>query len=406
MIEYDPCSLQVSDDPWEVLKQLRDEAPIYKHPKYVPFFLSRYADVMKALLDLKSWTVTQGTTPMQNLLYPAPAGEEPTPHFYEQMEIELGAVATLDPPVHTRVRKLINGPFKPAAAAELEPFAREIVRGCLARGRERGGLDGVTELAGKLSVRVALKVLGLPLEDADRYSTWINAMFNRGLGNRELPEEAMESSLALHTDLVEKVMHYRKNDTRIGGLGDVILYADFEGRPLNDFEASFHFSMVLIGGTETLPKAASAAMWRLWQHPDQRAELAADPSLVPQAFHEALRYDMPTQMLGRVALREQEFYGQKVAPGECVMFLWPSANRDERQFENADQFDIHRGFPKILSFGQGAHMCLGAHVARMEGRILLEELITAFPEYEVDEGNAKRIRNEMFRGFTNLPLSF
>ena len=127
---------------------------------------------------------------------------------------------------------------------------------------------------------------------------------------------------------------------------------------------------------------------------------------MPAAFHEALRYDMPTQMLGRTVVREMEFHGQRITPGEKLMFLWASANRDERQFERADQFDVHRGLPKILSFGHGAHSCLGAHIARMEGKVLLEELLTAFPDYEVVEDQASRLRSEFFRGFRSLPLRF
>jgi cytochrome P450 len=241
---------------------------------------------------------------------------------------------------------------------------------------------------------------------ADEISTWVNLIFDREAGVRGMTDRGMKGSTDLHTWIFENVVRWRAQGTRIGGLGDVILYGDFEGRKLNDLEASFHFSMVLIGGTETLPKVASAAIYRLWQHPEQRAKVAADPSLVPQAFHEALRYDMPTQMLGRKTLREVEFHGQTIGADEGVMFLWASANRDERQFERADEFDTTRGTPRILSFGQGTHMCLGAHVARMEGRVILEELLAAYPDYEVDEAALVRMRSEFFRGFVSLPISW
>jgi cytochrome P450 len=403
VITYDPTSPEVCKNPHPHYAQLRAEAPIFKHPDYQPWFLSRFADITRALLDLKSHTVTEGTTTWQ-LLYP-PEPDEDDPFDAIEDEMEIGAVAMLDPPVHTRVRLQLNGPFKPGAAARLEPLARSLVRERLELGREHGGLDAIGDLAGHLSVRIAMTLLGIPLDAADRYSAWINAVFDRQAGERRV-DGASESSMQLHVDLLQRIQHWRKHDRRLGGLGDVILFDDFEGRRLSDLEASFHFSMILIGGTETFPKVGSAAIHRLWQHPDQRAAVAADPGLVPAAFNEALRFDMPTQMLGRTLVREMEFHGQKLAPGERLMFLWPSANRDEREFERPDEFDVHRGMPKILSFGHGAHTCLGAHVARMEGKVLLEELLAAFPDYEVDEAGAARLANEFFRGFRALPIRF
>jgi cytochrome P450 len=164
--------------------------------------------------------------------------------------------------------------------------------------------------------------------------------------------------------------------------------------------------LMLIGGTETLPKALSAAVFRLHRHPEQRAELVADPSRIPDAFNEALRYDMPTQMLGRRVVRERELHGQTLRPGQGVLFLFASANRDEREFPDPDRFDIHRRAKRILTFGAGAHMCLGAHVARMEGRVMLEELLARLPDYEVDEAHAERLQSELFQGWRRLPLRF
>ena len=163
---------------------------------------------------------------------------------------------------------------------------------------------------------------------------------------------------------------------------------------------------MLVGGTETLPKAFSACVYRLFQNPDQRAEIVKDPSLVAGAFREALRYDMPTQALGRSVKVPKEVHGQKLGLGQGLLFLWASANRDEREFANPDRFDIHRRAPRILTFGSGAHMCLGAHFAQMEGRVMLEELLAVAPEYEVLEDQAVRIRSEVFRGFSSLPIRF
>ena len=174
--------------------------------------------------------------------------------------------------------------------------------------------------------------------------------------------------------------------------------------PVDDMGVAVHLNMLVIGGTETFPKVFSAALHRLWQNPEQRAACVCDPERIPEAFHETLRYDMPTQMLGRTVARDIEIHGQTLRAGSGLMFLWGSANRDEREFPDPDTFDISRRAPRILSFGHGQHMCLGAHVARLEGRILLEELLRAFPEYEVEETKAVRLRSEFFRGFARLPI--
>jgi cytochrome P450 len=164
--------------------------------------------------------------------------------------------------------------------------------------------------------------------------------------------------------------------------------------------------MIAIGGTETFPKVFSALLYRLWQNPAQRAAVAADPSQAPHAFQEALRYDMPTQMLGRTVAQDFELHGQRLRAGSGICFLWASANRDEREFPDPDRFDVARRAPRILSFGTGAHMCLGANAAKLEGRVLLEELLARMPEYEVDEAASVRLRSEFFRGFARLPISW
>jgi cytochrome P450 len=150
----------------------------------------------------------------------------------------------------------------------------------------------------------------------------------------------------------------------------------------------------------------SAALNRLAQNPDQRAACAADPALIPDALHETLRIDMPTQMLGRTIARDFELRGQELAAGSGLLFLWGSANRDEREFSEPDTFDLYRRAPRILSFGHGQHMCLGAHVARLEGRVVIEEVLRVMPDYEIDTDGIQRLRSEFFRGFAALPLRF
>jgi len=185
---------------------------------------------------------------------------------------------------------------------------------------------------------------------------------------------------------------------------DTLIEFEQEGRPLEDVEIASHMSMLLIGGSETFPKVFANLTRRLVEHPEQRAVLTGDVSRVPDAVVEGIRYDMPTQFLGRTLLRDVEIGGEKLREGEVVIFLYASANRDEREFDEPDRFDIDRRPPRILSFGHGTHACLGIHVAKAELRIATEELLRRDPDYEVDLEGAERLRTEFVQGFAKLPI--
>jgi cytochrome P450 len=164
--------------------------------------------------------------------------------------------------------------------------------------------------------------------------------------------------------------------------------------------------MLIIGGSETFPKVFANCMRWLGEHPEQRAECVADPGLIPDAFIEVLRFDMPTQFLCRSLKKDVPIHGKTMKTGQPVLFLYPSANRDPREFENPDRFDIHRRPPRILSFGQGTHLCLGIHAAKLEGRICLEETLKRIPDYEVDFAGAERLVTDFVQGYASLPVTF
>ena len=191
-----------------------------------------------------------------------------------------------------------------------------------------------------------------------------------------------------------------------GSAIDTLLEIEIDGRKFSDEEAGSHLSMFLIGGAETFPKTFSSAVYLLFQHPDQRAECAKDPSLIPDAYNESLRYDMPTQFLMRTLLSDVELHGVTMREGSPVMFLYPSANRDKREFESPDVFDIKRKPPRILSFGHGIHACIGAHYARMEGKLCLEYLLEHMPEYHVEEDGLQRIKTEFVQGWEKMPIHY
>ena len=171
-------------------------------------------------------------------------------------------------------------------------------------------------------------------------------------------------------------------------------------------KAAEHLTLLMVGATETFPKTFASALLRLWQHPDQRRELANDLSLIPTALKEIFRYDMPTQWLGRTVIEDTEIRGHKLRVGQPVMFLYPSGNRDEREFDQPDVFDIHRNPERHLTFGHGIHRCLGAFMASMEGKVLLEEILTRFPDYEVLEDELVKPPTEFVQGYSRFPIAF
>ncbi|MCH2171739.1 cytochrome P450 [Myxococcota bacterium] len=397
MVDFHPFADSFLDDPHASYRALRDEAPAYYLEEFDCWFLSRFEDVWRAEQDLEATTVRAGVTSYQ-LLAPREQREAS-----RQMLEEVGfvALAGLDPPNHTIARRVLSPRFLPRASRSLEPFTREWVGRFIDDFIERGECDVIGDLAMRISVRVACQIAGIPLSDADLLADMVNQSFSRNPGDET---EFEFGASPLYAYLIDFIAQRRRQPG--DGVVDLLIQTELGGRALTDIEIASHMSLLVVGGTETLPKAFSAAVHRLWEHPDQRAELIADSSLIGPAFWEALRLDMPTQMLGRTMTRPMEFHGQTLEPGQGVLFLFASANRDEREFENADHFDIHRRAPRILSFGHGTHRCLGANMAQMEGWVMLEELLKRLPEYEVDLERATRFRSEFFAGFSSLPLRF
>jgi hypothetical protein len=391
MIDYHPFSEALFDDPYPFYRQLRDEAPAFYLEEFDCWFLSRFDDIWQRLQDQTPLTSRMGTTPTHLLTRQTPTAPN---------------LSSYDGPEHARVRGFFSPFFLPGAVRRLEPRVRELARTAVAQVAERGVCDAVPELGGWLSVRVASTILGLPLEDADQVMDWVNTYFEREPGQRGSTQRGIDSSKDFAIYLYGLAKRARQQGAPAGSVLEKLLGAELDGERLDDRRIAAHLHMMAIGGTETFPKVFSALLYRLAQHPQQRAAIARDASLAPHAFQEALRYDMPTQMLGRTIAEDFELHGQRLRAGSGLLFLWASANRDEREFPDPDRFDVERRAPRILSFGTGAHMCLGAHVARLEGRILLEEMLAHMPEYAVDEPRLVRLRSEFFRGFAKLPISW
>jgi cytochrome P450 len=387
---YDPFAPEVMQDPYPVYARLRAESPLHYLEKYDAWALARFADIW-GCSSHPAFSASRGTTPSQVLTRTQPV----TP-----------MLNLMDPPDHTKLRVAVRPRFSRQAIRGMEPVIRASVREYIEKVRGRGECDVIEDIAAQLSVKVTCMAIGIPLEDADLLAEMVWRFFSREPGVDGMTADGLRAAQDL-IDYFKKLVAGRRRSA--SGEDDVVnMFRDFElhGRRFDDDEIASHLSMLVIGGSETFPKTFANGILRLWQHPDQRARLARDPGLVPDAYDEILRYDMPTQFLCRTLREDVTLHGRTLRRGQGVMFLYASANRDENEFENPDVFDVARRPFRILSFGAGTHACLGLHVAKMEGRVCFEEVLAAMPDYEVDLSRAERLRTEFVQGFAKLPIVF
>lgn len=398
MVDYDPFSEVMLDDPFPVYKRLRDESPVHWLEPYQAWALSRFEDVWQAGQQPEIFAA--GSAGLDLLSEDLSLGRQ------LEVEEERSNVNSMNPPDHTTLRAHISPYFTPRRIGRLEADIRKTVIECLDRTLPTGRCDVIGDLAGRISVRVACMLIGLPLEDTDHLSGLVNRFFLREPGTRGMPADALVAMGELSEYLLAAARKRRQRGPGDEDLLDALLSAEVGGRPFSDDEIASQASVLVVGGTETLPKVFAGGVLQLFRHPDQRARLAADPSLQRDAFTEILRMEMPTQFLGRVVARDVEFGGKQMRAGHKVLLLFRSANRDDREFLAPDSFDIDRCPPRILSFGHGTHVCLGQHAARLEARVMYEELLSRVPEYHVDESEVVPARSEFVDGYLSVPISF
>jgi hypothetical protein len=390
VLDYDPFSAEVMEAPLPVYARLRAEAPVYRLEKYDAWALSRFEDVWR-LSSEPALSVAKGTTPSQVLTKLQPV----TP-----------MLNLMDPPEHTQLRRELRPFFQPKALGGLEPAARAIVAQCLDEALPKGQLDVLGDFGMRLSVRVACRAVGIPLEDAELLASLVNRFFGREPGVEGMTADGLEAAQQLIAYFLELVAAREKAGSDAHDPVNLFRNVSVGGRRLAPEEIASHLSMLIIGGSETFPKTLANAMRRLAEHPDQRAWLRANPGEIREAYRETLRYDMPTQFLCRTVARPLSVHGHALEPGQGVLFLYASCNRDEREFERPDVFDVRRRPARILSFGAGIHACIGLHVAQMEGRLCLEEALRRLPDWEVDWSQSERLRTEFVQGFSRLTIRF
>ena len=389
----DPYDYDFHEDPYPYYKRLRDDAPLYRNEELKFWALSRHRDVLQGFRNSTTLSNRDGVS-----LDPVSRG----PHASKTMSF-----LAMDDPAHLRLRTLVSKGFTPRRIRELEPRVTELAVQHLDVVLEKanaGTVDYVAEFAGKLPMDVISELMGVPLEDRDRIRAMADGVMHREDGVTDVPASAIEASINLIVYYQQMIAERRKKPTE--DLTSALLAAEIDGDRLTDEEIlGFMFLMVIAGNETTTKLLANAAFWG-HKNPDQLTPVYADLSRVPLWVEETLRYDTSSQLLARTVSGELTLYDTTIPEGDVVLLLPGSGHRDERVFDNPDDYVIGREIgPRLLSFGSGAHFCLGAHLARMEARVALTELFKRIRGYEVDEANAVRVHSSNVRGFAHLPIS-
>lgn len=406
-LHYDPFDPATVRRPWEVYRRLRDESPVH----FVPYadlpghgavadrtghegfhVLSRFDDVFRAARDTGTFSSARGLS-------------------IDGGDIEaLGLVPTIvmmDPPEHTAYRRLVSRGFTPRAVSTIEDAVRAFVVGRIEAMRERirteGTADFVSELAGPLPSFVVATYLGVPEEDRDRFDGWSASIVAANAAGDVIggARHAVADLYAYFSELIERRRRHPGDD-----MISSLVQASIDGEPVS-MEGILGYTFVMIaGGNDTATGLLGGSAQLLAEHPDQRQRLVDDPSLIAGAVEELLRLTSPVQGLSRFVTADTEVRGVVLPAGSRVHLLYAAANRDEREFgADADALDVGRRIDRLLTFTSGPHYCLGAAVARLQGRVAIEELLARFPDFEVDADAGRYAPGAFVRRFESLPMT-
>jgi cytochrome P450 len=387
---WDPFDTAYKTEPYPIWRRLRDEAPLYRNDEYDFWALSRFADVMAAHLDPRTFSSRHGTV-LETM------SEEPASPM----------MIFMDQPEHTRLRRLVSRAFTPRRVAELEPRIRELCGGLLDAQRGGDGFDYVQDFGAIVPATVIAMLLGVPEGDRPMLREHIDTMFHIEPGVGMVNDVSAAAGIALVTYISEQLAE-RQRAPRDDMLSDLVtaevVEPDGSRRRLTPDEGAFFGVLLISAGTETVARLLGWAGSVLADHPEQRAELAADASLIPGAVEELLRFEAPSPVQGRWTTAPVELHAAVVPSGSKVLLLTGAAGRDEHAFPDADRFDVHRTFGQHVSFGSGIHFCLGAALARLEGRIAIEETLARIPEWSVERPRSELLFTSTVRGYSRLPI--
>jgi cytochrome P450 len=396
-IYYDPYDFEIDADPHPLWRRMRDEAPLYRNDKHDFWALSRFDDVEAGLLDWRRYSSARGS-----VLEIIKAG----------ITIPPGVMLFEDPPIHDVHRSVLARAFTPRRMAAIEPQVRAFCARSLDPLVGSGGFDFIADLGSQMPMRVIGMLLGIPEADQEALRDEIDESLR--LEEGKLPDADPRRASQRSTAAVfgagnfpEYIAWRRKHpsdDLMTELLGAVFVDDTGLERRLRDDELMNLIALLAGAGNETTTRLIGWTGFLLDRFPDERRLLAADRSLVPNAIEEILRFEAPSPVQARSVMHDVEHYGTRVPKGSVLLLLNGSANRDERRFEHPDQLDVRREIDQHLSFGLGIHFCLGAALARIEGRVALDEVLERWPDWQVDHDRAVMARTSTVRGWECLPV--
>jgi cytochrome P450 len=398
---YDPYSDSARRDPHSFYPVLREAHPAYYMPEYDAWAISRFEDVWSAFMDAKNFSEAEGQVFSREQLLVHHRNDPPA------MKLDPKSMFLfLDAPYHTRFRQALASPFLKGNVGKLQPQIAALIDKRLDEVLAQGTFDLNGDFASYISVGATAILTGLPVEDSGHVIALVNRMVARDPARPGPTPDGMVAR--------SEIMDWLKLaiDRRRRGLGeesrviDPLIHGDMIGRPQTDDEIASDILAILVGGTETVPKVLSGGLLELQKHPDQLAAVRADAdSNVALAFEEMLRFNAPAQWFGRTARNPVELAGVTVEPGQRVILLIAAANRDEREFADADAFVWNRKARRMLSFGVGPHFCIGIHLARLEGQIMLRELLRRTRSFAIHPELGDWAVSEFQIGWTRLPIT-
>jgi cytochrome P450 len=396
-VALDPYDYAFQKDPYPVYAWLREHEPLHHNPALDLWALSRHEDVAEALRTEGTYSNSHGVAIERSAW---------GPDAHKVMSI-LG----MDPPRQKRLRSLVSRGFTPRRVHDLLPRIQELtdryLAECLQKNAERGGFDWIADFAGRLPMDVISEMMGVPEEDRAEVRRQADIVVHREAGVYDVPRAGAEASLWLVGYYQEMVARRRR--TPSDDLTSALIEAEIDGDRLTDEDVIAFLFLMVVAGNETTTKLLGHALFHLTRHPDQLERVFAGPDeeLVVPWVEETLRFDTSSQLLARYLLRDVELHGRVAPRGSKLLLCLGSANRDERVFGRADEYDILRDpdeLARLLSFGGGRHFCLGANLARLEARTALTTLVRRVRSVEVDHDRCVRVHSLNVRGFASVPM--
>ena len=393
-VDFDPFSDEYFDDPSEVYRRLREEAPVFHSERYGFYALSRFDDVVAASRDWQGFSSAHGVD-LSTL--------SKDPELIRSFRM----IIMMDPPEHDRFRKLVSRVFTPRAVTALEPMIREVVCGFLDRLADEDHFDAVADFSALFPVEIIARMLGVPEGDRQQVREWIDLSLHRERGQMDPTPEGAAAAQASGMYFYELSAEKRRHpaDDMLSRLTQVTVdRGDGTETGLDDGEIAGFASLLGGAGAETVTKLVGNAAVLFSRHPDQWHIVRDDPGTVPSAVEEVLRYLPPSQYQGRFSVEDRTFEGGTIPAGFPVLLLTGAATRDPRAFDRPDDFDVRRPANVAIGLGHGVHACLGAALARMESRIAIEEIARRWQRLEVDEAGLRRVHMSNVAGYANVPV--